>query len=296
VQIAVLGNPESWYAADLQRAAEERGHRLRRIAYPRMAGFLAGGDHPARLAVDELDLTKLDAVIVRTMPPGSLEQIVFRMDILARLESSGVIVLNGPKAIECAVDKFLTTAKLAAAGLPTPSTYVCEKAEQALEAFAQLGGDVVVKPIFGAEGRGIVRVSDPDLAFRTFRTLERIGAVLYLQQFIEHGGSDVRLLLLDGEVIGGMRRFSKTDFRVNVSRQGTAEPYQVSRRECELARLAATATAARFCGVDLLYDGDGRCHVIEVNAIPGWRAFRRVTGIDVAAALVARLEADAANC
>ena len=61
-----------------------------------------------------------------------------------------------------------------------------------------LGGDVVVKPLFGAEGRGIVRVSDPDLAFRTFRTLERIQSVLYLQQFIEHKGFDVRILVLDG--------------------------------------------------------------------------------------------------
>ena len=71
-------------------------------------------------------------------------------------------------AIECAVDKYLTTARLVDAGLPVPRTIVCENAEAAQVAFEQLGGDVVVKPVFGAEGRGILRVSDPDLALRTF--------------------------------------------------------------------------------------------------------------------------------
>ena len=66
------------------------------------------------------DLTGPDAIIVRTMPPGSLEQVVFRMDALMRLEAEGVTIVNPPKAIECAVDKYLATTRLASAGLPVP--------------------------------------------------------------------------------------------------------------------------------------------------------------------------------
>ena len=83
-------------------------------------------------------------------------------------------------------------------------TIVCETADAALAAFEQLGGDVVVKPLFGSEGRGIVRVSDPDLALRTFRTLSRLAGGAVPAAVHAHPGYDVRVLVLDGHVLGGM--------------------------------------------------------------------------------------------
>jgi ribosomal protein S6--L-glutamate ligase len=171
-----------------------------------------------------------------------------------------------------------------------PETVVCERSDEALLAFERLGGDVVVKPIFGSEGRGILRVSDPDLALRTFRTLERVQAVLYLQRYIEHEGFDVRVLVLDGEILGAMRRRSTSDFRTNISRRATAEPHEPSERESAWALAATLATGARFAGVDLLYDRLGNGFVIEVNAVPGWRGFRTATGCDVAACVIRSLE------
>ena len=265
LRIGILGNEASWYVAELSRAGRERGHDPRRVEYRTL--LAAEGIGPVRPEgrsvppvttlqrddngrVDDRswgdDVSQLDAVIVRTMPPGSLEQVVFRMDVLARLEAAGVVVVNSPKAIECAVDKYLATSRLAAAGLPVPETIVCQEAESAMEAFASLGGDVVVKPLFGAEGRGIVRVSDPDLAFRTFRTLERIRAVLYLQQFVEHEGYDVRVLVLDGQIVGAMKRRSPHDFRTNVARSAVGEPHELSEAEAELARSSAAPPVRRL--------------------------------------------------
>jgi ribosomal protein S6--L-glutamate ligase len=289
MKIAILAKPRSWYCRDLSRAAGERGHRCSRIDFPKIVGRVGGVD--LALPACEADLTAFDVVIVRTMPPGSLEQVVYRMDALWRVSAAGVTVFNPPKAIECAVDKYLASARLEQAGLTVPPTVVCEDANDALVAFERLGGDVVVKPIFGSEGRGIVRVSDRELALRTFRTLERIGSVLYLQRFIENEGFDVRVLVLDGRVLGAMRRRANGDFRTNVSCRGTAEMHSVTDGEAQCAVAAAQATEARFAGVDLLYGRDGTCYVIEVNAVPGWQAFRRVTGIDVAAEVIARLEA-----
>lgn len=288
MKLAILAKPRSWYCRDLSRAALERGHRCERIDFPKLVGRIGGAE--TTVAAGTPDLTTFDAVIVRTMATGSLEQVVFRMDALWLLEAAGVTVLNPPKAIECAVDKYLASARLEAAGLIVPPTVVCEDSSDALTAFEQLGRDVVVKPIFGSEGRGIVRVSDPELALRTFRTLERIGAVLYLQQFVENEGFDVRVLVLDGQVLGSIRRRANGDFRTNVSCRGTAEPHAVTDNEARFALMAAEATEARFAGVDLLYGRDGTCYVIEVNAVPGWQAFRRVTGIDVAAAVIVALE------
>ncbi len=289
MKIAILAKPQSGYCRDLSRAAAERGHHCRRIDFPKLVGCL--GRSGAGLAAGAEELTAFDVVIVRTMPPGSLEQVVYRMDALWRLSAGGVCVFNPPRSIECAVDKYLASARLEAAGLTVPPTVVCENASDALAAFEQLGGDVVVKPIFGSEGRGIVRVSDLEMASRAFRTLERIGAVLYLQRFIENEGFDVRVLVLDGRVLGAMRRRANGDFRANVSCRGTAELHSVTDDEARSALAAAAATEARFAGVDLLYGRDGTCYVIEVNAVAGWQAFRRVTGIDVAAAVIARLEA-----
>jgi ribosomal protein S6--L-glutamate ligase len=295
VRIAVLGNSGSWYCNDIARVAHEAGHQCSRLDFQRIAAE-CGNLESVYQHVDDsaqsaaVRLEDFDAVIVRTMPPGSLEQVVFRMDALARLESRGTVVINSPKSIECAVDKYLTTARLLERGLPIPPTSVCQDAETALQSFERLGGDVVVKPIFGAEGRGICRVSDPDLAFRTFRTLERTGAVIYLQQFIRHPGYDVRVLILDGRIIGGMKRFGADDFRTNVARSARTEIHETDDAERRLSLEAVAAVDARFAGVDLLYDDSGQCFVIEVNAVPGWQAFTRTTGLDVAKLLIRSLD------
>ena len=139
---------------------------------------------------------------MRMMPPGSLEQVVFRMDALHRIAAAGIPVLNPPRAVEAAVDKYLTLSLLDRAGIPVPPTWAGESATEALEVFAALGGDVVVKPLFGSEGRGLVRISDPELAWRTFHALERLNAVLYLQRVVRHPGHDLRVFVLRGSVLG----------------------------------------------------------------------------------------------
>lgn len=288
MHIALLANRGSWYRRDLERAAVDRGHRVSSVPFEKLATVVPGGE--VRSSEGGVDLAGVDAVIVRTMPPGSLEQVVFRMNLLAELSARGVLVVNSPRALECAVDKYLTTARLSAAGLPVPETRVCEDAETALAAFDALGGDVVVKPIFGAEGRGILRVSDPDLALRTFRTLERLNSVLYLQRFVLHAGFDTRVLVLEGRILGGMRRSHPHDFRTNVSRQAVAEPVELSPEQSAWALRAAAAVGTHLGGIDLLADREGRGYVIEVNGVPGWQAFSRVTGCDVATALIMSLE------
>lgn len=278
MRIALLASPESWYLKDLTRAAAGQ-HDLAPITFSDLASTLSSSG--ASVASGAMSLEAMDAVIVRTMPPGSLEQVVFRMDALARLEAAGTVVLNPPKTIEAAVDKYLTSARLAAAGMMIPRTIVCQTAEAAMTAFGELGGDVVLKPLFGAEGRGITRLNDEALALRAFKMLEQLGAVLYLQQFIPHEGSDLRLLVI-GQRVLGMRRRNPLDWRTNVSRGAVAEPLEVTPELAELAHRAAAAVGAPLAGVDLLPAMDGRLYAIEVNAVPGWKALARALRVDVA--------------
>src|SRR5205823_4829924 len=165
-------------------------------------------------------------------------------------------------------------------------TVACQTADAALQAFLEIGGDVVVKPLFGSEGRGMVRVSDPDMAWRTFRTLERTQCVIYLQEFVRHPGWDLRLFVLGGRVLGAMRRHADNGWRTNVAQGGRAEAVSATVAEEQLALRAANAVGADIAGVDLLPTPDGGWVVLEVNAVPGWRALAPVCAIDVAAEIV----------
>jgi ribosomal protein S6--L-glutamate ligase len=287
--LVALVSGSGWHVADLRRAAEQLDLGFESLPFPDVSTWLGRGKQ--RVEAGGVSLTDVDGVLVRMMPPGSLEQVVFRMDALHRVLAAGVPVWNPPRAVEAAVDKYLGLALLDQAGLPVPPTWTGQGAVAAMEAFEVLGGDVAVKPLFGSEGRGIVRVSDRELAWRIFHALERQNAVLYLQRIIRHPGHDLRVLVLQGQVLGAMLRHAVgLDWRTNVALGGRAEPYQLGSEAERLALAAARAIGAEVAGIDLVEDLDsGRVLVLEVNAVPGWRAFSRVTGIDVAAAILSGL-------
>ena len=244
MQIAVLASPDSWYLADLARAAGGR-HELTAVGFRELAGSILDGK--LGVSAGEVDLRRAGALLVRAMPPGSLEQIVFRMDLLGELERAEVRVINPPRAIEGAVDKYLASARLAAAGLLVPRTVVCQTVEEGLAAFAAVGGDAAVKPLFGSEGRGIARLQDEALAQRAFRMVTQLGGVLYVQQFIPHHGFDVRVLVV-GRRMFAMRRSHASDWRTNVSRGATPEPIELTAEMADLARRAADALGAAAGG------------------------------------------------
>ena len=277
MRIAVLSGGTGWHVQDVLRAAKELGHD----AYALDFRALGAGVNVARNP-----LADFDAVLVRTMPAGSLELVVFRMDLLHEAQASGKPVLNPPRAVEVCVDKYLTTARLARAGIATPPTAVCQKSDDAMLAFADLGGDVVLKPLFGAEGRGMCRVTDLETAWRTFRVLEQTGQVIYLQQFVRHPGWDLRAFVIGGRVISSMRRIAGADWRTNVAQGGTTERVALSAEEECLAVRAAEAVGCPVAGVDLLPGPGGELFVIEVNAVPGWKALAPTCGIDVAKEVV----------
>lgn len=282
MKFAVLAASDSWYFRDLARAGGTR-HQVEVRSFSELSATIGPSGH--RLASGGNDLSDFDAVIVRTMPPGSLEQVVFRMDALGRLEAAGTTVVNSPRSLEAAVDKYLSSMKLADAELATPRTIVCQTIDDAMLAFAELGRDVVIKPLFGGEGRGITRLTDENLALRAFSMLAQFNAVIYVQEFVEHCGYDIRLFVLGSRVFG-MKRVNVADWRTNVARGASTEPFEVDDRYAHLARSAAKAVGAQIAGIDILPARDGREFVLEVNAVPGWKALARTIQTDIAALLL----------
>ena len=288
MHVAILSARTGWHTDELCHALSVRGHTACVLPYEALTTRFGQG---CSVTAEGVPLLEADAVLARIIPNGSLDQIIFRVDLLHWLEHRGVVVMNRARAIERSVDKFLTTALLHDAGVPTPSTVVCERAKEAMDAITAMG-DVVIKPLFGSMGHGLVRVSDPDTAFRIVRALEQIRAVFYVQQAIDHGGRDVRAFVVGGQVLGAIERAAVPgDWRTNVSRGGLARPFQLPPVWAELAVRAAAVVGADYAGVDLLPSIDGSVFVLEVNGIPGWEGLQRANGLDVAGAIVDHLAA-----
>jgi RimK family alpha-L-glutamate ligase len=282
MRIVTLSARSGWHTDELDRAARARGctHHLAR--YEDLI-VRAGGR--AGVASAGVDLETADVVLARIIPSGSLEQLIFRVDALHQLAARGTPVINSARSIERSVDKAWTTSLLQQAGLLVPDTVVCDTLEAAEAGFRELGGDVIVKPLFGSMGLGMLRVDDADVAWRVFRTIQRIQGVYYLQRMVPHEGSDIRAFVLGGRVLGAIERRAP-GWRTNVARGGAARAIDLPADLASVAVQAADSVGADYAGVDLLPGRDGRVYVLEVNGIPGWEGLQQATGIDVAAALI----------
>jgi RimK family alpha-L-glutamate ligase len=290
LRVGVLGASGSWHSRGLIGVLIARGHAVLAIPATRLQSTVDERGDVHLLGPDEAWLETLDLLIVRGLPRGSLEQVIFRMDALHVLAEDGVRCVNSPRAIERTVDKSWAGAILARAGVPTPPTIVCERYDGAMRAFEQLGGDVVVKPLFGAMGSGIVRIEDRDVAHRVFRALELERTVYYVQRTIAPPGRrDLRVLVVGGEIAGAMERASDS-WRANIARGGRARAVTLTEDQRALAVVAAGAVEADIAGVDLLALPDGEIVVLEVNGIPGWQALQSVCERDLTGLVVSACE------
>jgi RimK family alpha-L-glutamate ligase len=298
-RLGVLGSSEGWYLRDLQRAAALSGWScpitVEALSFASLSVAWTGGSTIRMghgLEGDkEPDSPRMqhDALLVRTMPLGSLEQTIFRMNALHVAQANGTRVINSPRSLEIAIDKWLTVAHLWQAGFEVPRTVGCQSRDEAMRAWREdFEGDCVVKPIFGGEGRGIVRITDADIAWRVFSALENVQAVLYLQEFLPSLGYDLRLLVIDDAVLC-VRRENPSDWRTNVGRGGRAVEHSPSFEQVDLAFRASRAMGTWMAGIDVLPTRDGRNVLLEVNAVPGWRATAAALQWDVARLILERL-------
>ncbi|MCS7124460.1 MAG: RimK family alpha-L-glutamate ligase [Candidatus Bathyarchaeota archaeon] len=278
----VTRNPNAYSSAQLRMALEKRGVPHVCFSFP---WLVARVGYTPYLNVRGVNVLKdLDALIIRPIGRGSLEEIVFRMDVLYRLERLGFYVVNPPEAIEHCVDKYDLLAILEDAGIPVPRTAVTEDADEALKAFHELGGDVVVKPIFGSRGVGSTRLTDPEVASTVFRAITFYHGVIYLQEFVPHGCSDIRAFVIGDRVAAAMRRVA-TSWKTNYSQGARPEPLKLDGELEELAVKSAQLIKCKIAGVDILESPKGPV-VVEVNSQPGWRGLQSVTNINIADEIV----------
>jgi tetrahydromethanopterin:alpha-L-glutamate ligase len=280
-EVAILSDDPGWHGARLRDAFAIRNVHSRfaslrecRIAFD-----------PPGIAIPGFDGALPEGVFVRGVPGGTLEQVVLRLDVLHALKRAGIPVYNDGRAIERTVDKAMTSFILSRAGIPAPPTWVTESREQALaiiESEAGQGHEVVMKPLFGSQGKGLVRIAST----ASLPQPEPFGGVYYLQRYIAASDSewhDWRVFVAGGTAVAAMIRHG-SHWITNVSRGARCEAVSLD-AHADLRALAERAVEALeidHAGVDLIRGRDGRTLVVEVNGIPAWKGLQSVSRVDIA--------------
>ena len=283
--IAIFTDDPGWHGRQLVQAFAKRGYDS---VYSSLTACKIQLEHellPIHIFGFEQSLP--DAVFVRGVPGGSLEEVVFYLDILHGLKILGIPVYNDGHAIERSVDKAMTSFLLQHHRIATPPTWVLRDREDALalvEQELQNGHMVISKPLFGSQGEGIRRLEKmTDLIWLTGSH-----GIYYLQRFVECEGlgySDHRVFIINGKAVAAMRR-KGLSWLNNVARGAACEEIVLDPVMAELAVQAAQALSMSYAGVDIIRDKDGRCVVIEVNSIPAWKGLQSVCNISIADLLV----------
>ena len=283
MKIGVLTkNPESWHSEQLKKAIAKSNAEP---FFFRFTEIVAKIKDKLQIYAKNINIIKeIPAIIVRPIGRGSLEEIIFRLDSLHSLEGSGVLIINPPRAIEISVDKYYSLNLLKQSGISVPRTIATEDPEEALEAFEELGRDVVIKPLFGSRGIGSTRISDREIATRIFRTLTYHHNVIYLQEYVEHGFSDIRAFVVGEHVIASMRREAQT-WKTNISLGARPKPIKLSGELEDLAVKASKTIGCKVAGIDIVESKEGPL-MIEINSQPGWRGLQTVTKVNIADEIV----------
>ncbi len=227
-------------------------------------------------------LPRPDAIIART----GAETSYFTLAVLRHFERQGVMLINGPRAIEAVADKLHTLQILSRSGIPIPKTILGKFPVDVDLVERELGFPVVVKTLRGTRGAGIVLC--PDRAqFNDLATLldgATTGADFIFQQYIAAShGRDVRVLVVDGTAIAAMeRRSSDGGFKSNISLGGHASAYVLTSEMADLAVRVAGALDLDVAGIDILLDTDGY-RICEANSSPGFQALEPACNLNVPA-------------
>lgn len=271
-------NKNAWCSSRLREAFVRLGVTSRCFMFRDLVSRV--GINPAILLGGKDIEEEIEALLVRPIGRGSLDEIIFRLNLLDAISRRGLPVVNHPSSIEKAADKFHTLILLAENGIQVPRTIIAESVSEAIKAFHKFGDDVVVKPVFGSRGIGAARISNEDVAERAFRTLHFNRHVLYVQEFVQHGSRDIRILLVGGKVVAAMFRVS-TCWKTNVSRGAKPTPLECTSEMEEIAIKSAHVIGCEIAGVDLMEGASGYI-VNEINSQPGWRGLQSTTKVDIA--------------
>ena len=286
MNIAILSRGENLYSTrSLLSTGEAKNHVMEVMDPTRCTQVIENGK-PVLYYQGAL-VDDLHAVIPRIGASNTY----FGAALVRHFRAMGVFSVVGAEPILQSRNKWTCFQILAHAKIPVPKTVLgnTNNVEQILEIFGE--PPYIIKILQGTHGQGVILAETYNSALSTIETLLTAGVRFVIQEFIaESEGCDVRVIVVDGKIVGAMKRQSREgEFRSNLHRGGSSEVIQLSYQEENAAIRAAKALRLGVCGVDLLQSNNGPL-VLEVNSTPGLEGIETTTGLSIAGQIIAYIE------
>nr|WP_024967577.1 30S ribosomal protein S6--L-glutamate ligase [Pantoea sp. IMH] len=290
MKIALLSCNGSLYSSRrLLQAGRARGHSLEVI--DPLSCYMNINPGASAIHYRGKQLAHFEAVIPRIGPATTF----YGTAVLRQFEMCGSYPLNESVAITRARDKLRSLQLLARQGIAMPVTGFAHSPDDTRDLIEMVGGaPLVVKLLEGTQGIGVVLAETRQAAESVIEAFRGLNAHILVQEYIKEAqGRDIRCLVIGGKVVAAIERQAKEgDFRSNLHRGGTARHVEITDDERQIAVTAAATLGLDVAGVDILRAHRGPL-VMEVNASPGLEGVEKATGLDIAAMMIAWIEAHA---
>lgn len=279
MKVYILSRKASLYSTKrLFEAAKSRDWDVRVLDYLKFSIEIIKGELTIHYNGEVLEAP--DAIIPRI----GASRTFYGTAMVRHLEMMNAFSVAGSLAISRSRDKLRSLQILSRQGVDMPKTVFASNKSNAKDIIKLIGGTpLVLKILEGTQGVGVVLVETQKAAKSVLDAFYGMDVNLLVQEFIEEaGGADIRAIIVDGEVVGAMKRQgSEGDFRSNLHQGGSATIHKLSRKEKSVAIAAAKAMGLGVCGVDMIESKRGPL-VMEVNSSPGLEGIEKATGIDIA--------------
>ena len=287
MNIVILSRNAHLYSTDrLVEEGENRGHKVE-VIDPLKCDIIIEKEKPSIFYKDRY-LDYVDAIIPRIGASVTF----YGCAVVRQFEMMNVFTTVTSDAILRSRDKLKSLQRLSKAGIGMPKTVFTNYSRDAKEVIEHVGGaPVIIKLLEGTQGLGVVLAETKSAAESVLEAFNGLQARVIVQEFIKEAkGADLRALIVDGQVVGAMKRQGKEgEFRSNLHRGGTANIIKLDEAELKLAMHAARALKLPVCGVDMLQSARGPL-LLEVNSTPGLEGIEKATGKNIAKNIITFIE------
>ncbi len=287
MNIVILSrNPHLYSTQRLVEEAKKRDHRVE-VIDPLKCDIIIEKEKPTIYYKDRY-LDYVDAIIPRIGASITF----YGCAVVRQFEMMGAFSIVSSGSILRSRDKLKSLQLLSKAGVGMPKTVFTNYSRDAKEVLAHVGGaPVIIKLLEGTQGLGVVLAETKNAAESVLEAFNGLEARVIVQEFIKEAkGADLRALVVDGQVVGAMKRQGKDgEFRSNLHRGGSANIIKLSEDELRLAMESARALKLPVCGVDMLQSARGPL-LLEVNSTPGLEGIEDATGKNIAKAIISFIE------